>query len=393
MYADNALPLTEADDPAAIIFTTGSTGPPKGVLYQHRNFAHQVEQIRDRYGIQPGEVDLPGFPLFALFNSAMGVTTVFPDMDFTRPARVMPDRIFSAIRDFGVTNMFGSPALLRRVARKGVEDGVQLPSLRRVISAGAPVPPETLEEMSRLLPNDTLIHTPYGATEALPVCTIDSREILTETAESTRQGQGICVGRPVPGVDIHVIRITDDPITTWSRALQLPRGQIGELVVTGPRVTASYFNRPISNKMAKIHNPITGAIMHRMGDLGYQDDKGRFWFCGRKTHRVRRKQQDLYTIPVEAIFNNHQAVYRSALVGVPLPSGTEPVLCVETEEKTDNTTREKIRRELLAAGAATEFTRPVQTILFRKSLPVDIRHNSKIFREKLIPWAAREMNQ
>ena len=130
---------TEAEDTAAILFTSGSTGPPKGVIYQHRNFIAQVEIIREIYAIKPGEVDLPTFPLFALFDPAFGMTTIIPDMDASRPAAVDPRKIIAAIETFQVTNMFGSPALLNTVGRYGQQHAIKLPSLRRVISAGAPV--------------------------------------------------------------------------------------------------------------------------------------------------------------------------------------------------------------------------------------------------------------
>ncbi|HND55472.1 MAG TPA: AMP-binding protein, partial [Pirellulaceae bacterium] len=186
---------TRAEDPAAIIFTTGSTGPPKGVLYRHGNFSRQVDEIRDFYGIQPGEIDLPGFPLFALFNAAMGVTTIIPDMDFTRPAQADPRLILEAARDWRVTQAFGSPALWNRVASHCVERGERIETLRRVLSAGAPVPPHVLKKVLATIAPGGDMHTPYGATESLPVASIAASEVLRETAARTGEGAGTCVGR------------------------------------------------------------------------------------------------------------------------------------------------------------------------------------------------------
>jgi acyl-CoA synthetase (AMP-forming)/AMP-acid ligase II len=190
---------TAADETAAILFTSGSTGVPKGAVYSHGNFSAQVSALRDLYNIQPGEIDLPTFPLFALFAPALGMTSVLPEMDFTRPALVDPRKIITAIQTFEITSMFGSPALINRVSLYGREHGIKLPSLQRVISAGAPVPATVLERFAAMLDAPAQIFTPYGATEALPVCSIGSAEILGETRALTEQGQGVCVGRPVAG--------------------------------------------------------------------------------------------------------------------------------------------------------------------------------------------------
>jgi acyl-CoA synthetase (AMP-forming)/AMP-acid ligase II len=387
-----SIALLSPDETAAILFTSGSTGPPKGAVYTHAIFQAQVDAFRLLYAIEPGEIDLCTFPLFALFAPALGMTAIVPDMDPTRPARVNPARIFEAIDDFGVTNLFGSPALLRRLVVGAEAVSKRLPTLKRVISAGAPVSAVVLERLAPLLDRPAQVYTPYGATEALPVASIGSAEILGETRQSTDKGMGVCVGRPVAGIDARIIRIRDDPIPVWSDDLLVADGEIGEIVVAGPIVTREYFNRPEATSLAKIADRARGLLYHRMGDLGYRDDKGRLWFCGRKSHRVVMASGPLFTIPCEAIFNTHPAVARSALVGVRRRGRVVPVLCVEPLRRLSRAERRRITRELLERGAAFSQTWKIETILFHPSFPVDIRHNAKIFREKLALWASRRLS-
>ena len=211
--------------------------------------------LRDLYGIAPGEIDLCTFPLFALFAPALGMTAIIPEMDATRPGQVNPARIFEAIEAFGVTNLFGSPALLRRVGEAGARRGVRLPTLRRVISAGAPVPASVLETFTELLSPDVQIYTPYGATEALPVASISSAEVLGSTRHETDRGAGVCVGRPVGGIRVKIIRISDEPIAEWSDDLIAPFGQIGEIVVQGSVVTRAYFHRSEATALRQDRRP------------------------------------------------------------------------------------------------------------------------------------------
>ena len=379
-------PTTPAD-PAAILFTSGSTGVPKGVAYTHGNFIEQVELIRSAYDIHPGEIDLPTFPLFALFDPALGMTTVIPDMDPRHPAKADPAKLIEAIEDFGVTNMFGSPALLKNLGEYD-QDQVRLPTLRRIISAGAPVPAQVMERCLKMMPEGALIHTPYGATEALPVSTISSQMLLGETWAKTNEGAGVCVGQPLPQNQVRVIAIDDGPIPTWDANLTVPQGTIGEIVVQGPTVTRAYFNRDASTALAKIQDD--DAYWHRMGDVGYLDAKGRLWYCGRKAHRVELANGPLYTIPVEAIFNTHPAVSRTALVAIMRAGEVTPVLVIEREP--DKTKSEvELAHELATLGAEYDHTRVIQTFLFHPSLPVDIRHNAKIGREALAVWAAQKV--
>jgi len=386
---------SSAQEPAAILFTSGSTGPPKGAIYTHAIFQGQVERFRCLYAIEPGEIDLCTFPLFALFAPALGMTSIVPDMDPTRPARVNPAKIAEAIEDFGVTNLFGSPALLRRLVQAaGTESPMRFPTLKRITSAGAPVSATILERLAARLDPPAQIHTPYGATEALPVATVGSDEILRETRHLTDRGKGVCVGRPVDGIVAMIIQIRDDSIAQWSGDLVVPNGEIGEIVVAGPIVTREYFNRAEATRLAKINDPARNRFFHRMGDVGYFDDQGRLWFCGRKSHRVILGDETLFTIPCEAIFNTHPAVARTALVGVNRRGTVVPVICVECVEpvwRMSLAERKRLKRELLERGAAFAHTQKIQTILFHRSFPVDIRHNAKIFREKLAVWAARRL--
>ncbi len=392
-YQGSEMAQSGADDLAAIIFTTGSTGPPKGVVYRHGNFDAQVDQIGGFYGIHPGEVDLPGFPLFGLFNCAMGATAVIPDMDPSRPAEVDPAKIIEAAADWKVTQTFGSPAIWNRVGRYCQDRDVRLPTVRRVLSAGAPVPVDVLQRMTACIHPAGEMHTPYGATEALPVASISASEVLDRTAEKTQEGAGVCVGRRFAGIDWRVIRIVQRPIRSIKEADELPTGEIGELIVRGPVVTREYFNRPKANALAKIADG--SDVWHRMGDLGYLDREERFWFCGRLAHRVLTAGGPMYPVCCEAIFNRHPAVFRSALVGVGPAGAQRPVIVLEPlAEKTPQTDaeREEILGEVRQLGHSNPLTEGIADFLFHPSFPVDIRHNAKIFREKLATWAAGELS-
>jgi acyl-coenzyme A synthetase/AMP-(fatty) acid ligase len=382
------LPETSSTDSAAIIFTSGSTGPPKGVLYEHGMFDAQVDLIRQHYGPEPGEIDLPGFPLFALFNLAMQITTVIPDMDPTRPAHVNPERILEAIRTQGVTQAYGSPALWNRVGRYCEEHQIQLPTLRRVLSAGAPVPIHVLKRMTKALSPAADIFTPYGATECLPVASIGGRAVLNETAALTAAGKGTCIGTIFDGMQVRIIQTSFETLEDIRLAITLPAGQIGEIIVKGPVATRQYFRRDAATAGAKIKD--ADSFWHRMGDVGYFDDQGRLWFCGRKAHIVFAAQGPMYSVCCEAIFNQHPAIYRSALVGVGIRGQQTPVIVAEPEEGQFPATtadRARLKDELLHLAQANPLTSRIRQILFHPSLPVDTRHNVKINREELAIWA------
>jgi olefin beta-lactone synthetase len=246
--------------------------------------------------------------------------------------------------------------------------------------------------VKKLLPAGGDMHTPYGATEALPVASISASEVLGETADRTRDGAGTCVGRRFPGIDWKVIRITDEPIATLADAEELPAGEIGELMVQGEVVTRQYVTRLDANPLHKVADG--ERTWHRMGDVGYCDEQERFWFCGRKAHRVQTAAGTLFTIPCEAITNNHPRVFRSALVGVGPAGNQRPVLIVETwpdQPVTSPADRAQLLAEVRALAMAHPLTAGIRDFLHHPRFPVDIRHNAKIFREKLAHWAAETL--
>jgi acyl-coenzyme A synthetase/AMP-(fatty) acid ligase len=318
------------------------------------------------------------------------MTAVIPDMDPTRPANVDPTRIVSSIKQFKVTNLFGSPALINRVGQYGVQHDVKLPTLRRVISAGAPAIASVIERFTTMLSPGVQLFTPYGATESLPVANIGSDTILKETRQLTDTGSGVCVGQPVPGMDVRIIPIDDVPSPFFDPATCLKPHIVGEIAVCGPVVTKEYFGRPEATALAKMRDA-EGRIWHRMGDVGYFDDRGRLWFCGRKSHRVETPNRTLFTDQVEPIFNTVEGVRRTGLVGVKRNGVTHAVLCVELEDTCERPWND-VDRDLRAIAEKFDYKGIIEVFLeHQRDFPVDPRHNSKIFREKLARWVDTEM--
>lgn len=374
---------TKPEEVAAVLFTSGSTGPAKGVVYTHQIFCKQIEVLRTVYHFSSGDVDLPGFPLFGLFSAALGVTGVVPTLDPSRPASCRASDLVCQIQRYGVTSLQGSPAIWKRVAQECHSRKLTLPTVKRIITFGAPISFGFLEDWQAIAPF-AKIHTPYGATEALPLTDIEAAEILETRKQRNHEGAGLCVGRPLELNEVRIIDPYSGRENGASTALAL--GEIGEVAVRGPVVTQSYFRKPEATLAAKI--PSSKGVWHRMGDLGYFDCQGRLWLVGRKSHSmVLEGDKRLYPLPGESLVLPHPEVERAALV----EGRSGPVLIVE-RTKNSRTTGRILRQECLSLLHQVTVYRCVKAVLFHPSLPVDPRHNAKIHREELSEWAKRTKN-
>ena len=378
-------------DLALIAFTSGSTGPAKGVLHSHANLRAQVSLLQQLYPVSPATVDMPTLPVFTLFDLALGLSSVLADTNTLSPAKADPAKLTAAMETFGVKQLFGSPVLIDTLSRYAVTRGLTFSNLERVVSAGAPAEAEALRRMQMVSPKAEVV-TPYGATECLPISSV-AADTVVRAAPRTAQGAGICVGRPAPETRAELIRITDAALPLWQADFRVPPGEVGEVTVAGPQVSERYLDNPEADRAHKIRD---GELtLHRTGDLGYLDADGQLWLVGRKNQRVITAAETLFTLPCERVVTAHPAVARAALVGVPAKFDQthyqKAVICAELYEP--NGAQDELREELLELLASSPVTRTISTILFHPKLPTDARHNSKLRREVIAVWAAELLNR
>ncbi|MFR9749835.1 fatty acid CoA ligase family protein [Nocardia sp. 004] len=380
-----------------IAFTTGSTGPAKGVEFTRAGFAASLRVVTDLHGRADGFTSLVTVPLFGLFDLLQGAHLVLGPVDPVRVSDADPALLADVAATFAVTDLTASPALLRPLGEHLRRTGTELPTLTTVISMGAPADLDTLDAIREALGSDARVFTTYGATEALPLTTLEWSE-LAQTRAQTLAGAGTCVGRALPESDsdtrIRIIRITDDEIPWWKDDLEVQPGEVGEIVATGAQVSKNYHRNPAAEARAKIDERLPDGTVrrwHRVGDLAWRDDSARLWFCGRISQRVRTMAGDLFTVQCEQVFNTHPQVRRTALVGVGRPGAQVPVLCYELRDGVDPAETTRIDRELWQLATEYEITKPIRVFLHHSGFPVDIRHNAKIGREELAVWAAGQL--
>lgn len=364
-----------ADDLAAILFTSGATGPAKGVRYLHRQLAAQRDALAATYDITAADSLVAAFAPFALYGPALGISTVLPDCDVTKPGKLTALALNAACRRLDATLAFASPAALANVlATSGPEiDGLE--GLRTVMSAGAPVPAETLTALSLLVPN-ARFHTPYGMTEVLPVADIDLDGINAATGGDAIGG--VCVGAPVPGAMVEILPLGFDAAAP---SASVPLGEMGEIVISTPWVSDGYHGLWAVERAARLRRG-DGKVWHRSGDVGHLDDSGRLWVEGRAVHNIHSPGGVITSVPVERCVETALELARVAAVGVGPEGRQQLVVVVEDPHGTDG-----LASTDLTARVRSVVEQPVAAVLSRRSLPVDIRHNAKIDRTAVAGWA------
>ncbi|MEI7547278.1 MAG: AMP-binding protein, partial [Actinomycetota bacterium] len=354
-----------ADDAAAVVFTSGATGPAKGVCYTHRQLCAQRDALRALYGIVDGDRFVAAFAPFAVFGPALGIATGLADMDVTAPATLTATALDDACRRIDATMVFASPAALANVLRTAVGPLPSLATVRLVMSAGAPVPIDTLRGLSRLCPQAELC-TPYGMTEVLPVA-----DITLTRRVSVGAGRGVCVGAPVPHCDV-IIAATGTPDVT-----PLAVGETGEVVVHTPWMSSGYDRLWHTQHLAR--PTARGRTWHRTGDVGHLDHQGNLWIEGRVVHLIHSPSGPVTPVPLEVAAETVPGVCRAAAVGIGPVGVQQVVLVVETTAALDG----PAPSDMAAAIRAAVAPQPVAAIWTSKHLPVDIRHNAKIDRTAL----------
>jgi len=375
-----------------VAYTSGATGTPKGVIYTNEMLRAQLEIFRNEFQLEPGKINMSLLPAFTLFSLSLGIASVFPQIDQRKPLSLDPRTICETIRQLNVSYSFGSPSLWNKISDFCLRAGEKLPSITRLFMAGAPVSDEVLRKVTQIV-GEQVVFTPYGSTEALPVTLAPASELRKVSLLKAKDGSlGTVVGRCVRGVDVKIIEHEGGAIQDIGSVTECPPGAIGEIIVRGKNISPGYLHRPDANAWSKIKDG--GFLWHRMGDMGYCDEQGNLYFCGRKVHAVRTPERIFYSIPCERIFNRHQKVQRSALVS--LDEGRSAGIVVEPLPEAWPATEEARRRfsaELRALGAGDPVTASIEEFFFHPSFPVDGRHNVKIFREQLSEWAEKQRRE
>jgi acyl-coenzyme A synthetase/AMP-(fatty) acid ligase/pimeloyl-ACP methyl ester carboxylesterase len=383
--ADETLPAAPGPgDTAAVLFTSGSTGPAKGVVYTHDQLSAVAEALSAQYHVGVGTGLVAGFAPFALLGPALGATSVTPDMKVTSPKTLTAVAVAAAVAAVDAKVLFLSPAAVANVVATSGDlrpaDLAALTSVESFLSAGAPVSESLLASVSELMPNATA-HTPYGMTEGLLMTDISLDGI--RAVDATIGAGGVCVG--VPAATTRVLISALDALGEPTGFPADDADVTGEIVVSAPHVKDHYDRLWLTDRASKRETPDAGR-WHRTGDVGHLDSDGRLWVEGRLPHVLVTAEGIITPVGPEQRIESVPAVARAAVVGIG-PKGTQQIVAVVEATMESKTVRLASPEMVAAVRAASPVS--IAAVIVVPALPTDIRHNSKIDRVRLSVWAER----
>ena len=383
---DQDLPDAPAPDAvAAVLFTSGSTGPAKGVVYTHGQLSAVSNALREQYSVGRGTGLVAGFAPFALLGPALGARSVTPDMDVTAPKTLTAVAVAAAVAAIDATVVFLSPAALANVVATqsllSEADHTALAGVRSFLSAGAPVAEPLLAAAAALMPNASA-HTPYGMTEGLLMTDISLDGIRAAALDDAASGPGgVCVGRPTVTTRVRISALDETGAATGP--IEDTPGVTGEIVVSAPHVK-DHYDRLWLTDLAATRGVVAGERWHRTGDVGHLDASGRLWVEGRLPHVITTAAGVVTPVGPELAASALTGVARAAAVGVGPAGSQQVVIVVETVPAAK---RVGLADADLAEDVRMVAGHPVAAVLVVPHLPTDIRHNSKIDRTRLARWA------
>ena len=382
-------PEPAPDDPAAILFTSGSTGPAKGVAYTHRQLSALRDVLAAHFDVGADTGLVTGFAPFALLGPALGTRSATPDMDVSAPRTLTARAVAAAVRASDARIVFLSPAAILNVVTTAGDlsgdDRRALEGVRTFLSTGAPVGEPLLAAAAELMPNAEP-HTPYGMTECLLVTDVTLAGIR---AVSNAADRGVCVGSPIGSN-----RVLISALDAEGRAVGAPSdepGVLGEVVVSAAHLKTSYDRLWLTDRGAVCETPREGR-WHRTGDVGHLDAEGRLWIEGRLPHVLATADGPVAPVGPEQQIEGAAGVRRAAVVGVGPEGLRQAVAVVEVAvEVVPSAARPGLASPELTADVRARTALPLVAVLVVPHLPTDIRHNSKIDRTRLSEWAERTL--
>jgi len=372
------LAAVTGDATALITFTTGSSGTPKGANRTHRFLCAQHEALAKVLPYTPVDIDMPAFPIFSLNNLASGVTTILPAVNLAAPASHDGAALVGQIIHGPISCTTLSPSMLNGVSHYCLEQGVTLPSLRRVVTGGAPISKDDVAAFKKVAPHAE-IWVLYGSTEVEPMAHIEATEMLTSAFGEDPEivEEGVNVGHISDELRYKFIHIVRGDITLPGKGwadLEVAAGEVGEFIVTGDHVCRDYYNNPEAFRKSKIVDQ-DGSVWHRTGDLGRLDKGGNLWIVGRIHNVIERGGRYFFPVRAEVILKRLAFVENGAFLGLPDPAlvaRNAVVLQLRQDATLDGTAIAEAKRLLAKNGI------PVDSLYAVEEIPMDPRHHSKV---------------